>query len=250
MKHFSEEELVLYHYGEVEDFAPYREHLSECAACAAQYVELQRVLELAGRDAVPERGEDYGAMVWQRIAPRLSRRPRWLAGLLRPRNWALAGAMAGLMVAAFLVGRLSTSRPVPVQPAAAEQVRERVLLVAVGDHLERSQMVLLELVNARPQPTTDITLEKTYAQDLVDTNRLYRQTAAGAGETEVASVLDELERVLLEIAHSPSEVSGAQLKKIQQRIESQGILFKVRVIGSKVRDAETKPEGPAGQPML
>lgn len=250
MKHFSEEELVLYHYGEVEDFAPYREHLAECAACAAQYSELQRVLELAGQQAVPERGDDYGNQVWQRIAPRLSRRPRWLALLAAPRNWALAGAMAGLIVAAFLVGRLSTPRPVAVQPGVSEPARERVLLVAVGDHLDRSQMVLLELVNARPQRTMDISLEKTYAADLVETNRLYRQTAAGTGERDIASVLDELERVLLEIAHSPSEVSGAQLKKIQQRIESQGILFKVRVIGSKVREAEAQPAAPSAQPTL
>ena len=32
--------------------------------------------------------------------------------------------------------------------ASAEQVRERILLVDLGDHLDRSQMVLVELVSA------------------------------------------------------------------------------------------------------
>jgi hypothetical protein len=47
--------------------------------------------------------------------------------------------------------------------------------------------------------------------------------------------------VLLEIAHSPSEISSAQLADLQQEIESRGLLFKVRVLGSNVRDEESKP---------
>jgi len=242
MKHFTEDELVLYHYGEVEDLDRCRAHLAECGVCAAQYDELQRVLALADEAPVPERGEEYGAATWQRVEPRLPRRPDWRALFLKPRNWALAGALAGLVVAAFFIGRLSTPRIAPIT-AVAEPVRERVLLVAVGDHLERSQMVLLELANARPAGKTDISMEKDFAADLVDANRLFRQTAAQSGDADIAGVLDELERVLIEIAHGPAEVSAVQLKRIQERIESQGIIFKVRVIGSKVRDAEGTPAG-------
>ena len=36
---------------------------------------------------------------------------------------------------------------------------------------------------------------------------------------ELANVLDELERVLLDVAHAPGEISGPQLLAIQQRIE-------------------------------
>ena len=113
-----------------------------------------------------------------------------------------------------------------------------ILLVAVGDHLERSQMVLVELVNAKGNGSVDITNEQHRAEDLLDENRLYRQTAAGIGETGLASVLDDLERVLLEVAHSPSRLSSQELGEIRRRIESEGILFKIRVIGSKVQAEE------------
>ena len=76
------------------------------------------------------------------------------------------------------------------------------------------------------------------AEDLVAANRLYRLTAERSGEAGVASVLDELERTLIEIAHSPSKLSSPQFEDLRRRIESQGILFKVRVIDSQVRQRE------------
>jgi hypothetical protein len=99
-------------------------------------------------------------------------------------------------------------------------------------------MVLIELMNAEGNGTVDISAEQGRAEELVVANRLYRQTASRSGETGVASVLEELERMLLEIAHSPSEVASSELEAFRQRIEARGILFKVRVIGSQVRERE------------
>jgi hypothetical protein len=193
------------------------------------------VLNTVDSAPVPERQAGYGEAVWQRIENKLGARParrgfRW---------WIWAPALAMLLLSAFLVGRLSRRSDVL---ASQQQVRERVLLVAVGDHLERSQMVLAELSNAPEQKgRLDISDERELAAELVDDNRLYRETARTTGDTAVASVLDDLERVLLEIAHSPSEISSAQLADLQQEIESRGLLFKVRVLGSNVRDEESKP---------
>ena len=122
----------------------------------------------------------------------------------------------------------------PARVADEAMVRERVLLIAVGDHLERSQMVLVELAHADTQGELDISAERQLADDLVASNRLYRQTARQMGHANVAGLLDELERVLVEVARGPSTMSMEQLADIQQRIESQGILFKVKVIRSEL----------------
>jgi hypothetical protein len=122
-----------------------------------------------------------------------------------------------------------------VRAADDATVRERVLLIAVGDHLERSQMVLVELAHADAIGELDISAERQLADDLVASNRLYRQTARQMGHANVAGLLDELERVLVEVARGPSTVSMDQLADIQQRIESQGILFKMKVIRSELR---------------
>ena len=60
----------------------------------------------------------------------------------------------------------------------------------------------------------------------------------------MVGVLDELERVLLDITHAPARISPEELEKLRQRLESEGILFKVRVVGSNVRQ-QTEPAPPA-----
>ena len=67
---------------------------------------------------------------------------------------------------------------------------------------------------------------------------MYRQTALRDGDAAMASTLDELERVLLDIANSPDEVTPAQFESLRKRIESKGILFKVRVVNQDLRERE------------
>jgi hypothetical protein len=117
-----------------------------------------------------------------------------------------------------------------------------VLVVAVGEHLGHSERMLVELSNAAPnnsaQKEVNISAEQRRAEDLLQENRLYRQTALQEGDAGLASVLDELERVLLDVAHSPEEVTPAQLEAIQKKIEGRGILFKVRVVNKELQQRQ------------
>jgi hypothetical protein len=248
--HPSEDDLVLYHYRESGRAGEIGAHLGTCESCRSSYRALTGVLAAVESAPVPEPDEAFEERVWRRLEPRLAgtARPRWTT-IFQPWRLALAGAVATLVVAAFLAGRHFPSSPAspaspapPVTEAAShEPARDRILLIAVGDHLERSQMALVELVNAQAQDEMDISGEQRRARDLVSANRLYRQTAAREGEIAVASVLDDLERVLLEVAHSPSRLSSSEFDEMRQRIESQGIIFKVRVVESNVRERQRQP---------
>jgi hypothetical protein len=132
-----------------------------------------------------------------------------------------------------------TAAPGGAGVQSAETVRERILLVDLGEHLDRTQMVLIELVSADDSAeTVDISLEQSRAEQLVAANRLYRQTAASTGDTAMASILDDLERVLVDVAASPSTVSQEDLDAVRRRIASKELLFKVRVVSSQVRDRQ------------
>ena len=87
----------------------------------------------------------------------------------------------------------------------------------------------------------DISSAQGWADDLLTTSRLYRQDALEAGEQSVATVLDDLERSLLEIVHSPSRISAADLEQIRRRIDAAALLFKVRVMSDQLRDRESRP---------
>jgi hypothetical protein len=258
MNHLSEEQLILHYYGEESDALASEKHLEECAGCRDLYGSLQRVLNVVDALPVPDRGPEYGAEVWRRIQHRVPARRRWLPSF--EWRWAAAtAAMAGLLIAAFVAGRhypqlytQTAKRPsTQIATAADPQAGERVLLVAVGDYLERSQMVLIELANADPKGKLDISSEQERAAGLVSESRLYRQTAEHTGDTAVANVLEELDRVLLDIAHGPSEVSPAELDDLRQKLKAEGILFKIRVLGSNVRTQEKKkPNATGGRQTL
>lgn len=245
MNHLNEEELILHYYGETDAPAGAGQHLSECAECAAQFAALTRVLSRVETAPVPERGPEYGAQVWNRIQGQvIAREPkrgfRW-ADLFGMRQLAVASAMTVLVIAAFLAGRYIPHTPPGGTPATSEQVRERIMLVAVGEHLERSRLVLVELVNSPETGMVDLSTTQAWAEDLVESNRLYRQTASRAGEAGLAGVLEELERVLLEVAHSPGELSQAELDLLRKRIESRGILFKLRVVEGQMQQRQQQP---------
>src|SRR5207248_11399478 len=87
----------------------------------------------------------------------------------------------------------------------------------------------------------DSSAERQCAADPLTTRGRYRQDAVEAGERTVASVLDDLERSLLEIVHSPSEVRAADLEQIRGRIDAAALLFKVRVLGEELRQREEAP---------
>jgi hypothetical protein len=241
MSHLTEEQLVLHYYREEGETLDIERHLEECGECRASYASLQHALNLVDSIPVPERGAGYGAEVWQRVEPKLPARHWWS---LPPMRWAFAGAaIAAMLVAAFVAGRFYPSPPTAPQLAADPQVRERVLLVAVGDYLDRSQMVLVELANASSKGPLDISPEQERAQELISETRLYRQTAATTGNASVSGILDELERVLLDIAHGPSRLSPVELEKLRARLEAEGILFKIRVVNSNVRSQEEASPG-------
>ena len=256
MNHLNEEQLILHYYGEEGETLACEQHLEECEECRALYGSLQRVLNVVDSLPLPPRGPDYGAQVWQRLELRKCRPAAAGSTFPTPWRWAVAGtAVAGLLVAAFLAGRFYPPTPVhKAVPMASNanpdpQAGERILLVAVGDYLERSQMVLVELANANPRKSLDISSEQERVADLVSESRLYRQTALHTGNAAVASVLDDLDRVLVEISHAPSRITPEELENLRQRLEAEGILFKIRVLNSNVRNQEESAATTARQKL-
>jgi hypothetical protein len=256
VKHYSEDELTLYYYGEGRRRADVERHLAGCPVCATIYREIAGTLGMVAAPDVPERGDQYGLEVWQRIRYRLpDQEGPWFGQWFRWDRLALAGAAAALVLIAFLAGRTSR-QPTGAPPAAATETsnaadathaasdaRQRILITSVADHLDRSERVLTDIMNA---PIThagggDISTAQRWADDLLTTSRLYRQDAVDAGERSVATVLDDLERSLLEIVHSPSRISAADLEQIRRRIDAAALLFKVRVMSDELRQREQPP---------
>lgn len=240
MKHLNEEELIAHYYGESESPAAISEHLRECPECAQSYAALERDLTEIKPAPVPLRDAAYSEQVWQSIRgslPVYSPRPKKsFRGWFTLNPWALAAATTCLLIAAaFFAGRQWEHRNATTATnlTNSEGAKERVVLVVLGDHLDRSERLLVELKHADPSTEAPIQAE---ARDLLSANRLYRESVKQAGDPTMAAALDHLERVLIEIANEPAGLSQARLDELQKEMNTDGLLFQVRVLRSRVRE--------------
>jgi hypothetical protein len=236
--HLKDDDLVLHYYGELDVPAEVAAtaHLADCQACRASYATLQRVLAEVEAAPEPVLPEGFERTVWARLEPQLSARTGWMTWFqLTPARLALAVAVVVLVAGAFMAGRVSRDA---FPPVTAEQLRERILLVDLEEHLDRSQTMLVELVTSDGPGMIDMTVERERAEDLVAANRLYRQTAAATGDAGIIELLDHLERVLVELAAAPDQLTEEDISAMRNRIETEDLLFKVRVLSSGVRERQ------------
>jgi hypothetical protein len=237
MSHVTDEALVLFRYDEAANQAAVKAHLDSCARCRRELATLTRVLAEVDRDAAPVHDADYGATVWRAIEsrldpPRPARTSWWPTSARGWARWlapqtALAGALAAALFAAF-----HAPSPVP-SPVRAH---DEVLVGAVEDHLERTGLMLTELNNTDDAAT--VPEVRAWAEDLASANRLYRQSARLAGDERIGRLLDDLERVLLEVAHAPDESGPAGIEDLRGRLDTRGVAFKVRMASAGLRTHE------------
>jgi len=219
--HLTEDELILAYYGE----APEPDHLAGCAECTAAYARLANLLDRITETEPPRAPAGLATRVNERLGLPLPQ-PRW-------RRVAIPATIAAMLLVAFQLGRLT---PVVQEPVAVSFTISpaRILEAGLPDHLERSRIVLAQLANAPSVPELDISIERQLAEDLVESNRLYLQTAVRE-RPGMEAVLEDLDRVLLEVAHTPDTVRSADLEALRRRIEALELLFRVKVLESELR---------------
>jgi hypothetical protein len=242
MNHLTEEQLIEHYYEESPQPARIVHHLRECNGCAETYAELRSDLDAIEPIAAPARDAGHGEQVWQSIRnfvpiyqqkqQRLSQRFSNLKGL------SFATACSLLIAVAFLAGREweNYQRPPQIQTVANNSARQPIVLVVPGDHLGRSERFLVALRHGDSGEST--ALVKAEAQDLLSANRLYRESAIKSGDPAFAAALDRLERVLVEVANEPGDASPARLAELQKELNTDGLLFEVRVLRSHVQDEQ------------
>src|SRR6266550_4265529 len=129
--------------------------------------------------------------------------------------------------------------PVAQKTTSTAAGRERVLLVVLGDHFSRSERVLTEVKNATADAPPIVIADREAMEDLVRKNRLYLDAAYASGQTSLASVLEEMQPLLLELARAPENPSAQDIEMLQKRIEKRGSVLRLRVAGEQIRQRQS-----------
>jgi hypothetical protein len=240
--HPTDEDLILRFYGELDEPAARRveAHVAACAVCRAEWAALADTLRAVDRADVPAPPDGFEAVMWARVSQALPQRARWSWRQLVP-----AAALAAAILVLVTTARRPELGVAPGQAgealagAAAEDARgkteRRVLFTALDDHLAQAEVLLIELMNAPANGELEFHLERETADDLVASGRLYRSTASETGDGEFVLVLEDIERVLVEVARSPQRIPRRELEALRGRIDEDDLLFKVRAAASEVR---------------
>lgn len=233
MRHVGEEELLELYCGEATGAT--NAHLEVCQECSARYAKLKQSLATIKPMATSKQGADYGEHVWNTLRPSLipyeKKTQAWWAWT-RWRAGALALSCALLVLVAFFGGRYwerMTTKKANV--AGNTQSAKRVVLVVLTDHLDQAERLLVELEHADSSDGAENAQLQFQAQELLASNRLYRDTARNVGDPAVASALDQLEGVLAEVADGPN-LTAADLDRVRNEMNIEGILFEIRVLRS------------------
>ena len=256
MMHLTEEEMIVQVYGEGENTAAVKRHLEACAACAEAFAELQRDLAEVDRVDAPARDAQYGERVWAAIADSLplytaQKRPWWNSGLVRGLSYAAACAL--LVACAFYAGRawevreqqkqqhIANSKQLP----APQQAKQPIVVVVLDDHLDRSERFLVQLKHADVDNTAMVSPMRDEARSLLAANRVCRKNAAQTGDPELTTALDHLDRLPAQAVNEPGGLNAQTIEKLQNETNSNGLLFEVRVLRSRITHRSGAGDTPA-----
>ena len=188
----------------------------------------------------------YGQRVWNLIESRLdvppvpTRLERGWSG--RFRDWwpyaAMAAATAGMLALVVSAPRRSEVGVPAAQESRPESGRRRLrarAATAVSEHLERTGMMLTDLNTA--EDAAEVFDVSRVADDLADANRLYRQSAAFSGETDVAKHARRSRagphRSGTRFARRSTDLDG-----LRGRLDTDDVAFRVRLAGVALRERE------------
>lgn len=99
-------------------------------------------------------------------------------------------------------------------------------------HFEKSELLLRAFRNVRlsePGMAAEVGYERQRAQQLVYQNMILRREADATGDVQVATLLESLEPILLDIANLPSDADDEAVNDIKARVERKNIVALLQV---------------------
>jgi len=111
-------------------------------------------------------------------------------------------------------------------------IRSADAATLTAQHVEQAELLLRAFRNLRAgsqDARGDLGYERRRAQQLFYQNVLLRREAESAGDVEVATLLESLEPILLDIANLPDRAQDMQVQVIKGRVERQNLVALLQV---------------------
>lgn len=232
-------------------------HLASCAACANAFKEMQGTLLLTSQAPQEMPSEAYWAEFQERLdqriaagttkrAPGMPLAERIRAMLLPPPAWAYqVGFAVVLVLVGVFIGRygLPGSGQGPVDQIASNEAPAEgayQLVTQTQRYLDRSSVLLMGLVNfdAEQDGTTILNLDhkRQVASTLIEDAAVLKASLDRSEAAQLRMLIEELEKILLQIANLEAQEDLPGIEMIQDGIEGRALLMKINLETMKLMD--------------
>lgn len=129
-------------------------------------------------------------------------------------------------------GEQFATLPQNVRPVVPETTRPADAQTMTALHFERAETLLRAFRNVRledPDAASEVRYERTRAKQLIYQNMMLRREADASGDVQIASLLDSLEPILLDIANLPDKPDNDTVRVIRERVERKNIVALLQV---------------------
>lgn len=260
MKHWTDEELVLYYYGELDESSAQqlRDALASNVDLRTRVEAIEQFLDHTISHDIPPPDRHFNQRIMAGIYREHAKgdqthatplRSRWREAFnvgMRGLAWRKAFASSLLVVAVtasvFYLGRWSAEPDVISNPdytaQSADQfdtqTSQRVLYAGMRAHMEHSQRLLTRVSNADPDLQHNSADRQQVIDELIGFNRLYRRLAEQAGDHPLAQVLEQNEALLIELNNVAPGSSSQTWRSLEQRVNQSDLVFKLKVANRRL----------------
>lgn len=238
-------------------------HLDGCESCRNQYADIRNaVTALEARDVGRGRFDDIPERValdglWDKLQPELNRidaeRYRALPGRNNQRRnnqrligagLALAASLALIIAILPLVSNDEATAPVAIasnsvsNPATNSNNNTANTMISpeLMDYLTRAEVMLLLVANAETQSVSAVPIRQTFARDMaIEASALNTNTQSNINSGQ-SRLLQDIEFLLLQIANLDSSNMEQGVQLLQQFIEENSVLFKIRLLEMQTQE--------------
>lgn len=250
-------------------------HLKDCEKCNSEYTEMTSTLEIMNKRIRPEPSQTFWDGFGNQVAQRAEeekvfdekREPRkhtFIHGLSFAPRWAFqATAAVFLVIAGIFIGRTVFSPSVSEiqyaqQPARViSQPQSGLELISrTHNYIERSELILLAIINFDPQTedpyALNIPYQKQVSKELVQEASFLKKGLADSDQRRLQSLITDLEVILLQIANLESGHDLEAIEFVKDGVESRGILLKIHLTDihqSTKKSDKTVPNKRASQKL-
>ncbi len=257
-------ELAAYLYGELpaDRSGEIEAHLESCSVCRLEMNTIKKVfngadtlnpdMENAAQrvdwDSLPDRITDW--VFNQKGKGQVRNRPRlrvfWLHSPIRS---VYAALILGVCLGAVLT-LLVIRPPRPAESAAGDLIVSTLALESMDievarrttlDYLDRSQYLLLDLMQSSPDKAADFwqsAFGNQQARSLLSKKKYIDQQLDNFQMVKAKALCDQIEMLFLELSQISHELSSAELSKLQSLIEERQLILKIKLVKKELQESE------------